>query len=796
MMALAVLAIILVVGAPIVCIVKLFIMNTAISSDLRRIRADIKALHLPKDSPAESLAEAPKPAPQSAPIEPIKSAHPPQPIPQPARPRPIPEAPSIAMGKAAPVQIGRGTIDPPPQQTPPPPNPPSSPTPRRNWEKLIGENILNKVGIAILVLGLAFLVKYSFNLVAEESLANVAMGALGGGVLLFFAHRLRQRMTAFSSVLSGGAIATFYFTVAIAFRDYQLISQNLAFSLMVAVTAFSILLSMAYNKRELAIISLLGGFVTPLLLSTGAGNHIVLFGYLLLLNVGLTVLAYFKQWRELNIISFIATVLFVGTWVYTKSLAPDGHHVDMLLFCTGFYILFFFQSLLYKFKSRAAFGPWEFGTLLSNTALFFAVGMVLLDWVDDGVYKGLFTGALAMFNILFALVAVKRRSTDKNLIYLLVGLGLSFLSIMAPIQLEGNYITLFWATEAALIFWLSLKSGLKLVRYASGLIYLLMLISLVWDWFNIYIGQGIAADPYPLLLNRGVFTNLSVTLSTAALLFVIVRHRVQLEAWKMMWVKPVVQSLLAVLAYATLIFEVNYQADQLITHSFAAKVIVVGTFNAALLLCAYIATYRRYPIANHVVSLLGVVAVLVSFTHYFQAASDARDLWLTTQAAAWPMALYLLMTAMIIAIPIHLGRRFLTNDERREPWATLAVVGTTLLALVFVSQQFDHLSLLFQYELGNDIEHLLMKSRKAGYAVLWGSVAYGLMHVGIKRKFRNMRVVSLLVFLLIIVKLFVFDLKGIPEGGRVIAFIGLGILLLVISFMYQRLKSLLFTETD
>ena len=245
----------------------------------------------------------------------------PEPKPQPERQIPLP-------------QVVRETPKPPPpveQQTPVIPKPVTrQPQPvytePDNWfttwlknnpdlEKFIGENLINKIGIGVLVLGISFLVKYAIGRNWVSEVGRVSIGLLCGVLLILFAHRLRNSYRSFSSVLAGGSIAVFYFTIAFAFHQYNLIGQSAAFVLMIVITAFAVLLSLLYNRLELAVIATVGGFLTPFMVSTGDGNYIVLFTYLIILNTGLLLLSYFKRWPSINIIAFFFTVLIYGGWL-------------------------------------------------------------------------------------------------------------------------------------------------------------------------------------------------------------------------------------------------------------------------------------------------------------------------------------------------------------------------------------------------------------------------------------------------------------------------------------------------
>ena len=150
-------------------------------------------------------------------------------------------------------------------------------------EKFVGENLISKIGILILVLGISYFVKYSIDQGWISEPLRVAIGMLAGSLVLGVAHKLRQNFAAFSSVFVAGAVAIFYFTIAIAFHDYKLFSQEVAFGIMVLITAFAAVITVFYNRLELGILTLIGGFAVPFMVSTGAGNYAVLFSYILIL---------------------------------------------------------------------------------------------------------------------------------------------------------------------------------------------------------------------------------------------------------------------------------------------------------------------------------------------------------------------------------------------------------------------------------------------------------------------------------------------------------------------------------
>jgi len=384
-----------------------------------------------------------------------------------------------------------------------------------DWEKFIGENLISKIGIAILVLAIGFFVKYAIDNDWIGPVGRVGVGLLCGGILIGLAHWLRKQYKAFSSVLIGGGLAVLYFTIALAYHQYHLLGQDAAFILMLVITAFSVVLSLLYDREELAIIALVGGFVTPFLVSNGSGDYKVLFTYLLILNTGLLVIAYYKAWRLLNGVAFGFTVLLYGTWLL--SLPGDTKppvYYGGAAFATAFYALFFVVNIARTIREKKKFIASDFLILLSNTCLYFGVSLYFLSTLGLESYKGLYCAIMGIIHIALTWLLFRKQSVDKNILYLLIGITLSFVSLTAPLQLHGHYITLFWASESVLLYWLFLQSKLRLIGVAGWVVLAAMLISLAWDWVDIYV---IGPPDMAIVFNKGYLTGLYCAVACYAL---------------------------------------------------------------------------------------------------------------------------------------------------------------------------------------------------------------------------------------------------------------------------------------
>ncbi len=491
-------------------------------------------------------------------------------------------------------------------------------------EKFIGENLANKIGIGVLVLGIGFFVKYAIDQNWINEIGRVFIGIFCGAILLGVAHKMRKTFVAFSSVLVGGGLAVLYLTIAIAFHDYHIFSQTVAFIMMVIITAFAVVLSLGYNRVELAILSILGGFASPFMVSTGEGNYVVLFTYIFILDVGMLVLAYYKKWNLINIISYVFTVLLFGAWL-VEGFNSDTVNMILggLIFATLFYVVFFAMNVINNLKEKAAFKSLDISLLLSNTFLYYGAGMTLLNNVVGDNYKGLFTAGLAVFNFIFAYTLHKSGRVDKNLVYLLIGLVLTFISLAAPIQLEGNYITLFWSAEAVLLLWLSQKSGIRLMKLASMIITVLMIISLLMDWTQLY--KGVHQE-LSIVFNKAYITSLFSLASLACTLYLL-KHEQQENSENVRLYKYALSAVVVVILYFANFLELQYQ---LFEHGFdyATQNVIIGSYNmfflAGILWMSSGATVPQD--VKNAFAFLGVIAMLsYLFFYHYQILSVRND---------------------------------------------------------------------------------------------------------------------------------------------------------------------------
>jgi uncharacterized membrane protein len=485
-------------------------------AELKRLTEQLR-ISTPTEEPVKK-PEVAKPAisdvaPVKLPEEPISKPEPvsppvTQPLSELLKPQNIERQPQVIADSQSIINRPVKTTGFEPQKQPKEPKP-SFFESHPDLEKFIGENLINKIGIAILVLAIGYFVKFAIDNNWVGPLGRVGIGIVCGGILIAIAHALRNSYKAFSSVLVGGGLAVFYFTITLAYNQFHLFNQITSFIILIVITIFAVLLSLLYDKQELAVIALVGGFASPFMVSTGHANYNALFIYLLILNTGLLIIAYFKAWRVLNIVSFAFTVIVFSTALF--KLSPTDYHIGFV-YASIFYVLFFIINVAHNVRENKKFIASDFTILLINTALYFAAGLALLTLMKEEQFRGLFCVSLAVVNLVLSYVLFRNRKVDTNILYLLIGITLTFISLAAPIQLHGNNITIFWASEAVLLYWLYQKSSIQLMKLTSLILWIATLFSLFMDWFQIY--SGYHNTPLTIIANKGFITTLVASISS------------------------------------------------------------------------------------------------------------------------------------------------------------------------------------------------------------------------------------------------------------------------------------------
>jgi uncharacterized membrane protein len=348
----------------------------------------------------------------------------------------------------------------------PPPVPPATAPDRPVWWRWVfGGNTLVRLGVVILFFGVAFLVKYAtenFRFPIELRLAGIATGAI---VMLAIGWRLRGKRAGYALAMQGGGIGVLYLTVFAALRLYALMPPTVAFALLLGVVATSVILAVRQDALSLAMLAVAGGFLAPVLASTGQGSHVMLFGYYVLLNLGVLAIAWHKAWRPLNLLGFVFTFAIGALWGARFYRAE--HFATTEPFLIAFFLIYVGIALLYALRRSIAVKSYVDGTLVFGTPL---IAFALQSRLVRDTEYGLAFSALALgaFYVLLAVMLWSRRSTGlKLLVESSLALGVAFGTLAIPLALDGRWTSAAWALEGAAIVWAGVRQERRVPQWAG-----------------------------------------------------------------------------------------------------------------------------------------------------------------------------------------------------------------------------------------------------------------------------------------------------------------------------------------
>ena len=358
-------------------------------------------------------------------------------------------------------------------------------------EGKIGRVWLNRIGIMAILAGVAYFIKYAFDSGWIGETGRVVIGLIAGIAVILWSERFRKKnYVAFSYSLKAVGIGTLYFSLWGAFQVYHLVPSSAAFAAMILVTASTITLALTQDAEILAAYALIGGFSTPVLLSTGENHEIVLFSYVALLDLAMLVMAMYKPWRRLMWGSFIGTVIMYVGWYSQPYFYSQEVRGLTVFFAALFAAIFAALPLVTPLeKSRWHQGHSTTLTLLplANAAFFF---LALFDmYVSEKVTLTWY--ALALAAVYLGLSSLLRRRTDAEpsalmLIYMLhVAIAVAFITIAIPLKLNEHWITIGWLIESAVLLFVAVRTQTNFLRYFAGTTLALGIVRLlVYDNFH------------------------------------------------------------------------------------------------------------------------------------------------------------------------------------------------------------------------------------------------------------------------------------------------------------------------
>lgn len=669
-------------------------------------------------------------------------------------------------------------------------------------EDFIGTNLISKIGILITIVGVFIGAKYAIDKELISPLMRIILSYVFAGVLFFIALRLKAKYENFSSILMGGGLAVTYFITYIAFGYYQLFSQGVAFALMIVTTVGAVAVALWYEQKVIALIGQVAAYAIPFLLSDGRGNPAILFTYISIINVGLLVLSFKKDWKILYRIAFFLTWLVYAFWIFSSSHTPSKFLTGLVFLAINF-ITFYITFLSYKILKKQMYQVGEIAILLLNALLFFFLGAYLIQ-ENFGAHRVLtwFTLFNAIIHFAAGYFIYKLKLADKTVFQFILGLGLLFVTVAIPIEFDGNWVTLLWIVEATTLCYVASANDRRLYFDIALPLVIIALISLLQDWTYAYPYLK-GTDFSKITVHPFVNLNFWLSLFVCSCLGYISYKAYQIahenhSTNTTSFFRTILPVIFIFVLYFTFYNEIHLAWDIIIQKNNVSGVNNYQLFQVVTLLifsCLYIAAFIWINAAwikkRDMNALLLVWAAVVNLIIVFKGLNvlgELRDNYIQhpTSSSSWWL--------INIRYCCFIGLAVLWLSS----WQAIKASNTSSSLNVFFSMLFNFTLLSI---VCNEFVHWMdlagyANQYKLGLSIICGVYALALVFGGIIRRKKYLRIGGMFLFGLTLLKLFFYDLSSLSSVSKTIVLLLLGILLLVASFLYNKYKDLLFTKDE
>ena len=657
------------------------------------------------------------------------------------------------------------------------------------------------------MIGIGFFLKYSIDHGFLSQTARVALSVAVGLVMLIAGTRfLGGKFQVMGQGLLEGGIATLYFSAFAAANFYHLIDMPVAFAAMIAVTALSGFIAVRFHSiltavlGVIGVIGVIGGYGTPVMLSTGQVNFPGLYGYMLVLGLGVLGICAWKRWPLLNYLSFAGNFFLVGGSL--RDYQPALHFWQVMPFLIAFFVLFSTMVFAYNLFNRTKSNLRDVLVLFLNAAVFFCLSYWLIDKSYGEKWVAAVTLGLTAFYVIHVWYCLVRRVLDRELMLSFTALSAFFLAITVPLLLSREWITVSWAVQAAVMLWVAGKLSSEFLRLVAYCLYFIVLGRFMFlDLPAQYGRAGLADLPVMDYLKQLAerLVMFGVPIASLALGYRMLAKPGQTVSFAVDkaadisgWIEGRAAAKTAVFVmFGMLFLYIHLELNRTLGALFPPLRLPILTLLWLSVCLILILEFART--ANRVV--LGFLGLFVTAVLVKLIVADLRD-WSATSRFLYdgPYVFYDAGFRLLDFGAIIVFFAFATRLLMRQATADRALArdaGTVM--------GFAGIGMLFLYstlELNSFLKHYVENLRSGGISILWTLFALAFLVRGISRDIKPMRYAGLTLFAIVTWKVFFVDLARLDQLYRIVAFMIRGVLVLCGSFLYLRSRKMFETKAD
>ncbi|ASE60451.1 DUF2339 domain-containing protein [Chryseobacterium indologenes] len=629
------------------------------------------------------------------------------------------------------------------------------------------QNALTIIGIFTLVLGIGYFVKYAIDKNWIGETARAGIGFCTAAAIILTGHFLRKSYTTFASIITGGGIAVLYFTITIAFREYHLFSQNIAFAITILITVISILLSYYYKSEVLIIFSLIGGFSAPLMISTGQSNYLFLFIYLSLLNVGMLTTAFLKNWKSVGWTAYVFTTLYLLYWTSEK---PE---LLSIVFYMISYVIFYIFAL-HDYIRKNILSTWD---ILMLALINFTSITGLVYTFNELKYE-----PVIIFPLVFAIINTILLFREYGKKYfgipfsVFAGISVSLITIAIALQFKTHLITSVWAIEATLLLFIWKRTGHTIFKTCFYILFPLVIIAQVITWSEYLYSRHLS-----IIVNPVFLTSLVTVVSAITNLYLLKNTRKETPSENNTFFEDLISVVSYGMIYTALLLEIIYHI-----HSMPWAAVV----NVALLFSLYyifiLLVFRRKLNIN--VTFQNALIYLFLVLLIITISASTSSVVTAVLSKELDSRFYLLHLLQWIPF-IYLCFTVIPDSDFHKNKISYWVLSLAFITAVscelhhaYVLNTSQNLTQYFEVQKHFNILYL---------PIIWTILASVLIYTGLKKNSKEYNKIGFALIALMVLKLYTYDVWQMDNISRISAFIVLGIILLVSSFTFQRFKNLI-----
>lgn len=672
-------------------------------------------------------------------------------------------------------------------------------------EFAIASQWLLRIGIVILIVGIGFFLKYTIDNGILGPTARVILTTLAGfGMLIWGTQLLGRRYHVLGQGLMGGGFAALYFAVFAAHQFFSMIDATPAFILMACITALAGGVSVRFNSLLVAVLGIVGGYGTPIVLETQAVVFPALLGYMLVLGCGTLAIGGYKNWPLLHYLSFVANY---GLFFLSMQAYEISNFAEVYPFVVGFFVLFSTMSFLNRQLRSEATHLLDLLALLANTAIFFGISYRLIDEAYGRTWIAAATIGLTLYFAGHFFALLQRKFIDRNLLVLFFALASCFLAITMPLVLSREWITASWSLQALMLMWIALQMRSGVIRSIAYVLFAVVLARFAFlDLHRTFFGEGwstTAQLPWSnylqLLLSR--FVSFGVPIGSLALAYrwIVALPGTASEEDSTDVTPPlekrllfglrdhwIIQWLLAGTLVVGLIY-LHLEVARSVGYAYPAATNAMLTI-LWLSFCGILATLwiKNKNDALMVVTILATTIVVGKILFYDVALGWglSPEFLYAGEYSFRDAAMRLIDFSALIAFAVLM---ILLLANRQAPKFAKRFFLSSAIGALFVYTTLEVNSFLYSFYPG---------FRYGGISILWALFGLVFLIRGIAHDNKIIRYAGLILFTIVSLKVFFVDLGNLDPIYRIIAFVILGLMLLMGSFLYLKHRERFSTQHD